>query len=174
MAPLFLLKLLSNQSKSFSNLIFSQIFWLFCLFLFTLNFAETTQLIATEKELTFWFWRWQKCESPLSVIKEVWYKNQCNSYNQWTNGFSWKNFETFSLQLWKICVWPLFSSLFWHVVVKWINNKPTYFNMYLERLLKPWTRSTVMLWKAFLCRWCKYLYAILFLKGSADKILESR
>ena len=41
LAPLFLLKLLSNKFKSVSNLTFSEIFWLFCLFLFTLNFAET-------------------------------------------------------------------------------------------------------------------------------------
>ena len=46
MAPLFwkltLLKKLPNQLKSLTKLTFSQIFWLFDLFLFTLHLAEST------------------------------------------------------------------------------------------------------------------------------------
>ena len=35
-------------------------------------------------------------------VHYLWLKNQCNSCDQWTNGFSWKSFETFSSQWWKI------------------------------------------------------------------------
>ena len=65
MAPLFLRftswKLIHNQFKSLSNLTFSQMFWLFLLFWFTLKLSwECSE--SSRKEVLFWFWHGKKCE----------------------------------------------------------------------------------------------------------------
>ena len=52
-------KVLPNQLKSLSNLIFSQMFWLFGLFLFTLKVTESNS----------WFWHWQKCEFWIDWVR---------------------------------------------------------------------------------------------------------
>ena len=52
-------KFLPNQFKSLSNLTFSQIFWLFLLFWFTLKLSwECCE--SSRKEVLFWFCQWQK------------------------------------------------------------------------------------------------------------------
>ena len=51
---LVLLKVFPNQLKSLLNLTFSQIFWLFHFFLFTLSLADLTTK-CNSKEVTFWF-----------------------------------------------------------------------------------------------------------------------
>ena len=47
-------KVLPNQLKSLSNLTFSQMFWLFGLFLFTHKVNEVAA-DCTKKQVTFWF-----------------------------------------------------------------------------------------------------------------------
>jgi hypothetical protein len=100
----------------------------FCLHCFLLR----QQLIATEKKWHFGFVSGKNVNfsSLLSVVKEVWYINQCNSCDHWTNGFIWKSFEMFLTQWWKIYIntemgvystYDIFSSTminFWGLVLR--------------------------------------------------------